>query len=88
MRTFTFHLEGDRNDVPAIEWVTVRDEAGALELAATRLREWHALQAIEVRDTGQVVSRLDAQNHRRGCKTAKSTHRGVSQRAAVEGSRR
>ena len=59
MLTFTFHLEGDPNLIPAIDWVTVRDEARALELATKRLREWRALQAIEVRDERKVVTRLE-----------------------------
>ncbi len=59
MRTFTFHLEGDPNLIPPIEWVTVRDEARALELAAKRLRDWRALRAIEVHDNRRVVSRLE-----------------------------
>ena len=59
MRTFTFHLEGDHETLPAVEWVTVRDEVRALELAARRLQEWVFLQAVEVRHGAQVVSRLE-----------------------------
>jgi hypothetical protein len=37
----------------------VRDEARAVELAAERLRDSRAIKAIEVREKGLVVSRLE-----------------------------
>jgi len=59
MRTYTFHLEGDPETLPTVEWVTVRDEERAVELARKRLREWRSLRAIEVRHEAQIVSRLE-----------------------------
>jgi hypothetical protein len=59
MHTFTFHLEGDNDALPALEWVTVRDQARAIELAAKRLKDWPMLRAIEVHDGEKIVSRLE-----------------------------
>jgi hypothetical protein len=59
MRTYVFNLEGEGELLPAVEWVTVRDDARAVELAAKRLRDWPAVTAIEIHFGASVVSRLE-----------------------------
>jgi hypothetical protein len=59
MRTFHLFIRDERQPTPALDIVMVRDAERALELARKRLKESPHLVAVEVREGGGLVARIE-----------------------------
>jgi hypothetical protein len=59
VRTFDFVITDDRFDVPTLAFVSVRDPERALELAKQRLGASPHYTAIEVREEGMLLARIE-----------------------------
>jgi len=59
LREYTFHIQDDRYSVPTLEFVVVRDEVRARELAAKRLHASEHHLAVEVFEDDALLFRLD-----------------------------
>jgi hypothetical protein len=59
LRDYIFHVWVDGHVLPATEFVAVRDEARARELADQRLRTSPDILAVDVLEAGELLFRIE-----------------------------